>query len=85
VVTDRPDLAYLAGRRVPGKFVDTAVLRFDTGYLTVQAVEREIQSGHIDVVVAGRAFTQYPALMRWLARHFTGRAQRGDVTVFSRG
>jgi 4-amino-4-deoxy-L-arabinose transferase-like glycosyltransferase len=84
VITDRPDLAYLAGRQVPGPLVDTAVLRFETGYVTVQEVEQEIQRKRVGVVVAGRAFTLYPALMRWLARHFTGHEQRGDVTLFFR-
>jgi 4-amino-4-deoxy-L-arabinose transferase-like glycosyltransferase len=84
VVTDLPDLAYLARRQVPGKLVDTAVLRFDAGYLSVRDVEREIATRQVDVVVAGRAFTQYPALMQWLGTHFARRAQHGDVAVFSR-
>jgi 4-amino-4-deoxy-L-arabinose transferase-like glycosyltransferase len=86
VVTEirRRSPAYLARRQVPGKLVDTAVLRFDAGYLSVRDVEREIATRQVDVVVAGRAFTQYPALMQWLGTHFARRAQHGDVAVFSR-
>ncbi len=84
VVTDRPDLAHLAGRRLPGNLVDTAVLRFDSGYLTLRSVEQTIQSRQIDLVVAGRAFTHHPELMRWLGEHFATHVRIGEVTVFLR-
>ncbi len=84
VVTDQQGLAYLADRRVPGKLVDTAVLRFDSHLITVRAVERQIEADHIGVVVAGRAFTHFPSLIRWLDQGFPHRIERGGLTVFWR-
>jgi 4-amino-4-deoxy-L-arabinose transferase-like glycosyltransferase len=84
VVSDNQLIAYLAGRRVPGRLVDAAVLRFDARSLTNQEVEHEIAAKRIRLVVAARAFTQRPRLTQWFAAHFPHRAERGHATVFWR-
>ena len=76
VISDQPIVAFLAHRRVPGKYVDTASLRFDTGSLTIAEVLRD--SEQVAAVVAGRAFYDRPSLMAGLRARFRHRsAARG--------
>jgi hypothetical protein len=84
VVSDEPIVPVLAGRRMPGELIDTAVLRFDSRYLSNAEVERAIAEHDVPVVVAGRAFLARPALLTWLAARFPLRQETGDVTVYSR-
>ena len=82
VVTDQPILAYLAGRRVPGELVDTAVLRFDTGSLTDEMVLHVIDRDHVSVVTVGRAFRDRPAILEGLRERYARRSTRYGVTAF---
>jgi 4-amino-4-deoxy-L-arabinose transferase-like glycosyltransferase len=68
VISDQPIVAFLAHRRVPGKYVDTANLRFDTGSLTEAQVLHD--ADHVAALFAGRAFTEHPTLMSALPKHF---------------
>jgi hypothetical protein len=84
VVSDLQIVPYLAGRRVPGELVDTAVLRFDSGSLTPRELLAEIDRVDAPVVVAARAFRLYPAIMAGLQARFDEVEQHGDVTVYRR-
>jgi len=85
VVSDEPVVPVAAGRRMPGDVIDTAVLRFDSGYLDDAEVLRAIEANDVRVVVAGRAFLQRPGLVRALERRFPSASTRGGVTVYERG
>ncbi|HZO97705.1 MAG TPA: hypothetical protein VFB42_10080 [Gaiellaceae bacterium] len=82
VISDQPIVAFLAHRRVPGRYVDTASLRFDTGSLTDAQVLRDAE--RVSAVVAGRAFYARPALMRGLAAEFPHRETMPGAVIFSR-
>ena len=80
VISDQPIVAYLAHRRVPGKYVDTASLRFDTGSLTEADVVRD--STHVAAIVAGRAFFDRPSLMAALRTRFPHRVVLPGAVIF---
>jgi 4-amino-4-deoxy-L-arabinose transferase-like glycosyltransferase len=82
VVSDQPLVPFLAGRRVPGALVDTARLRFETGSLSDADIVAAL--GGAEAVVAGRSFTQRPALLAAIAGRFPVRLDRGGVTVYLR-
>lgn len=84
VVSDEPAVPFLAGRRMPGSLIDTAVLRFDSGYLRDGEVLSEIDARHVPVVVAGRAFLERPALLRGLRQRFLDVREEGGVRVYAR-
>jgi 4-amino-4-deoxy-L-arabinose transferase-like glycosyltransferase len=84
IVSDEPLVPFLAHRRIPGSVIDTAVLRFDAGYLSNQEVLRAIDDDHVPVVVAGRAFLQRPALLAAIAARFPARAVYDGVRVYTR-
>ncbi|MDX6516128.1 MAG: hypothetical protein QOH73_1794 [Gaiellaceae bacterium] len=84
VLADHPYAAFLAHRQVPGELVDTATLRFESGFLTTQAVLETIERRHVAAVAAVRAFRDRPELLRALARRFPHRRSLdGVATVFS--
>jgi ALG3 protein len=78
VISDQPIVAFLAGRRVPGKYVDTASLRFDTGSLTEPEVLAD--AAHVAAVYAGRAFGERPTLMAALPKRFRHAEKLPDGT-----
>jgi 4-amino-4-deoxy-L-arabinose transferase-like glycosyltransferase len=80
VISDQPIVAFLADRRVPGKYVDTASLRFDTGSLTEAEVLRD--ASHVAALFAGRAFAERPTLMAALPRRFRHRVDLPGGTIF---
>jgi 4-amino-4-deoxy-L-arabinose transferase-like glycosyltransferase len=84
VVSDEPLVGPLADRRLVGSLIDTAVLRFDSGYLTDREVLAEVDRARPPVVVAGRAFLARPALLRGLAERYPRRVERDGVTVYLR-
>jgi 4-amino-4-deoxy-L-arabinose transferase-like glycosyltransferase len=84
VVTDQPIVAVLAHRRVPGRLVDTAALRFDSGLLSDQDVLAGIDRAHVRVVVADRVFRIRPALLAGLERRFPTRIHRGGLVLYAR-
>jgi 4-amino-4-deoxy-L-arabinose transferase-like glycosyltransferase len=84
VVVDRPIVALLADRRVPGELVDAAALRFDAGHLSSAEVLAEIDRLGVRAVVAAREFRHHPDLLRGLGERFPTRLRYADVTLFAR-
>jgi 4-amino-4-deoxy-L-arabinose transferase-like glycosyltransferase len=84
VAADRPIIAFLADRRMPGDLVDTAYLRFRAGYLTDRQVLRDLDRQRVAAVVTARAFRDRPAIVAGLRRRFRVRARYRDVTVYAR-
>jgi hypothetical protein len=85
VVSDQPIVAFLAKRRQPGDFVDTASFRCDTGSLTVPGVLRAIEDDpRIAAVVAGRSFLARPRLLDGFARLFARRELLPGAVIFHR-
>ena len=84
VVTDQPIVDVLARRQSPGRLVDTAFLRFDSGLLTEREVLDVIERDHVRAVVAARAFRAHPKLLAALARRFPTRLDHGGVTIYLR-
>jgi 4-amino-4-deoxy-L-arabinose transferase-like glycosyltransferase len=81
VISDQPIVAFLAHRRVPGKYVDTASLRFDTGSLTEPEVLRD--AAGVAALFAGRAFYERPTLMAELPERFRHRLTLpGGASIF---
>lgn len=80
VISDQPIVAFLAHRQMPGKYVDTASLRFDTRSLTEPEVLRD--AGRVAAVFAGRAFAERPTLMAALTKHFRHRASLPAGVIF---
>ncbi len=78
VISDQPIVAFLAHRRVPGKYVDTASLRFDTGSLTEPEVLHD--AAGVAALYAGRAFIERPTLMAALPRRFRHQLTLADGT-----
>ncbi len=85
VVTDQPLVDVLAHRRSPGRLIDTAVLRFDSGFLTDREVLDVIDRDRIRVVVADRAFLARPAILAGLRRRFPTRLERNGLELYARG
>jgi 4-amino-4-deoxy-L-arabinose transferase-like glycosyltransferase len=84
VVSDEPIIPFLAHRRMPGSTIDTALLRFDTGYITDADVLRTIDQLDIRVVVAGRSFLSRPLLLAGLGKRFGSPRVREGVRVYAR-
>lgn len=84
VVTDRPIIAFLADRRMPGELVDTAYLRFRSGYLSASEVLRVIDRRRVQAVVAARAFRDDPAILAGLRQRFPRRIAQHGVTLYVR-
>jgi len=80
VISDQPIVAFLAHRRVPGKYVDTASLRFDTGSLTEPEVLRD--AAGVAALYAGRAFIERPSLMAALPKRFRHRVPVAGAVIF---
>mgnify|MGYP006951182386 CR=1 FL=1 len=85
VVSDQPYVPVLAHRLVPPDLVDTANLRFETGYLSAARVETAIRHYHVRIVVAGRAFLDRSALVAWLARAAVSRTDVGNIRIYRLG
>jgi 4-amino-4-deoxy-L-arabinose transferase-like glycosyltransferase len=84
VVSDEPIVAFLAHRRMPGETIDTALLRFDTGYLTDSEVLHAIAKYHVPVVVVGRSFYTRPRILAVLAKQFPRHVTFDTITVYYR-
>jgi hypothetical protein len=63
VASDLPIVAYLADRRQPGDLVDTSAVRFASGSLK----PNEVQRPDVRVYVAGREFNDYPQAVAGLS------------------
>jgi 4-amino-4-deoxy-L-arabinose transferase-like glycosyltransferase len=84
VVSDHSIVPYLAGRRVAGPLVDTAVLRFQTGSLTDAEVLRELEEWDVRSVVVGRAFAERPELVDAIAARYPRVLRSGGLRIFVR-
>lgn len=84
VVSDEPIVAYLAHRVMPGAVIDTANLRFYSGYLTDEQVIQAIARNRVPVVVVDRAFRSRPALLAALERRFGPPQARDGVRIYAR-
>ena len=84
VATDRPIIAYLARRQMPGDLVDTAYLRFRSGYLTADEVMRDLDRAGVRVVVAARAFRDEGGVKERLDRAFPTKVRHAGVTLYQR-
>jgi len=80
VISDQPIVPVLAHRRVPGKYVDTAALRFSTGSLTIPEVLRDTDK--VAAVVAGRAFYADHELMAGFRTRFRHRLVLPSGVIF---
>jgi hypothetical protein len=81
-IDDRPIISFLADRRVDGKLVDLALLRFETGSLTDAKVIHELPS--VDAIVVSRVLSRRPAVMRFLSTQYRLRYERGGVRIYTR-
>ena len=84
VVSDQPIVPFLAHRRMPGQTIDTALLRFDTGYLTDGDVLHAIADYHVPAVVVGRSFYTRPKILAALAKQFPKHRTFDTITVYYR-
>ena len=84
VVSDHPIVPFLAHRRMPGQTIDTALLRFQTGYLTDATVLHAISEYHVPVVVVGRSFYTRPRILAVLAKQFPRHETFDTITVYYR-
>jgi 4-amino-4-deoxy-L-arabinose transferase-like glycosyltransferase len=84
VVSDAPIVPFLAHRRMPGSTIDTALLRFDTGYITDADVLRAIDQHDVRTVVAARAFLSRPSLLAALAKRFDPPRIRHGVRIYTK-
>jgi len=83
VVSDEPLVPFLAHRRMPGSTIDTALLRFDTGYLTDADVLQAIDRHDVRVVVAARAFLSRPSLLSAFADRFGSPRIRDGMRIYA--
>jgi 4-amino-4-deoxy-L-arabinose transferase-like glycosyltransferase len=83
IVSDEPLVGPLAHRQLVGDLIDTAVLRFDSGYLSDDEVLAQLDRAQPAAVVAARAFAGRPRLMRALSSRYRA-IRRDGVTVFFR-
>jgi 4-amino-4-deoxy-L-arabinose transferase-like glycosyltransferase len=84
VVTDRPIVAFLAGRRVPGEVVDSAALAFDAGVISASDILAAVDRHGVRAVVALREFRNQPAVLAGLAKRFPTRIDHGGATLYLR-
>ena len=84
VATDRPIVAFMARRQVPGNLVDTAYLRFASGYLDADEVFRDLDGNRVRVVAALRAFLDEQGVHRRLEREFPAKLRRPGATIYLR-
>ena len=85
VVSDQPYVPVLAGRLVPPDLVDTANLRFETGFLGVPRIEAAVRRYDVRVVVAGRSFLAHPELVVWLRQRATSVRDVGGIRLYRLG
>jgi 4-amino-4-deoxy-L-arabinose transferase-like glycosyltransferase len=84
IVTDLPIVAVLAGRGVPGKLVDTSIVRFRSGSLDADCVLGEANAAGARLVVAGRAFRIVPGVLKFLTAEFPQRREVAGITLLER-
>jgi hypothetical protein len=85
VITDRPIVAFLADRRVPGEVLDSAALAFDAGVITASDVLAAADRHGVRAVVALREFRNQPQVLAGLRDRFPTRVDHGEATLYVRG
>ena len=80
VISDQPIVAFLAHRRVPGNYVDTASLRWDTRTLDDTTVLRD--ASDVAAVVAGRAIYNRKPLLARVGKLFQHRIRVPGAVIF---
>jgi len=81
-VDDRPIISFLAGRRVVGRTVDLAFLRWQTGSITDGGVIRDMRQA--DAIVISRALRSRPAILRFVRANYRQRYTSGGVSIYVR-
>ncbi len=87
VATDYQYVAALAGRSVVPFLVDTSSVRIAVGYndahiLSTAATEKEIDAGHVRVILsANRRFAQLAGFLSWVQQHYRAAATFGPGQV----
>lgn len=81
-VDDRPIISFLADRRVVGRLVDLAVLRWEAHSLTDAEAIRDL--GPARAVVVSRALRDRPRILQYVRAHFRERYDRGGVRIYVR-
>lgn len=84
VVTDRPIIAFLADRRVPGEVLDSAALAFDAGVIDAAKIFEAIERHDVRAVIAAREFRNEPEVLAGLAKRFPTRLEHGDAALYLR-
>jgi hypothetical protein len=84
VITDRPIVAVLADRRVPGEVLDTAALAFAAGVITAEDVFAAAERHRVRAVAALREFRNEPRVLAGLRDRFPTRVQHGQATLYLR-
>lgn len=84
VVSDDPIIPVLAHRRIVGSTIDTALLRFDTGYLTDADVLRAIDKHDVPLVIAARAFLSRRSLLAAIAKRFGPPHVRDGIRIYAK-
>jgi hypothetical protein len=82
VVSDQPYVPVLAGRLVPPDLVDTANLRFETGFLDVDRIEAAVRRYDVRVVVAGRSCLARHVRVRWLRQRSASVRDLDGIRVY---
>lgn len=83
VISDQPIVPFLAHRSVPGRYVDTAGLRFNTGSITNHGILRDVTADtRVTAAVASRAFYPREPLMTGFARLFRHRIAIPGAVIF---
>jgi hypothetical protein len=84
VITDRPIVAFLADRRVPGEVLDSAALAFDAGVISASDILAAVDRHDVRAVVAVREFRNQPRVLAGLADRFPTRIDHGAATLYLR-
>jgi hypothetical protein len=79
-IDDRPIISFLARRRVLGRFVDLAQLRWEAGSLTDDEVIAGLPKA--DAVVVSRALRKRPRVLAVVRKRFRKAYDRGGVTIY---
>ena len=82
IVSDRPIVAFRAGRAMPGPLVDTSSTRIAGGGLTAAQVIAEIERAEPAAVVTNRMLRTLPAVLARLDELYPQRIRCGSATLY---
>jgi 4-amino-4-deoxy-L-arabinose transferase-like glycosyltransferase len=84
VPTDLPQVAYLAGRRVPAPLTDSSLARTEGGDLSRREILAAVRRAHSPLVVVARAYLTVPGLYPDLRRMYPVRRERPGAIVLEK-